>query len=342
MVASKPRKLFAMPWPAVPLRSTLGDWAGKTIAIGGKGDLNTPTTALLEIGKIRRDDQVRVAYVDMAHQKLDPPAEVFLPADLTISEAVLGLAHVRPDRAAVPPKVTGLGQRTNRRGMQAMGAMAAIIIVLALFLRMPEMYMAAVITVLAGVTSLILPKSWQTGIKPRVIDGSREVFASGVYAQLTVDETVANPALLSPRSRVDLVKERFGALRDDIVYRIENSALFDAAAPQTQRFELALMAWDEMSPDAAGLATEVEAAFDAARHHAEELGLDHLPATARDSGRRAARAAHAALHGDTEGERETARRRVADILGSLALYYLPPVDPSTPSLIGRRKEIEPR
>lgn len=45
---SKPRKLPTMPWPAVPLRSTLGDWAGQTLAIGGKGDLNSPTTALLE------------------------------------------------------------------------------------------------------------------------------------------------------------------------------------------------------------------------------------------------------------------------------------------------------
>ena len=331
-----------MPWPAVPLRATLGDWAGKTIAVGGRGDLDTPTTALLEIGKPRRDGQVRVAYVDMAHQKLEPPNEVFLPADLTISEAVLGLAHVRPDRAALPPRVKGLGQQTKQRGMQALAAMTGLIILLALILRMPELYMAALITVAAGAGSLMLPKAWQTGIKPRVIDGSREFFASGVYAQLTVDESVADPARLSPRSRVDLVQERFAALRDDIVYRIENSALFDAAVPQTQRLELALMAWDEMSPDAAALATEVEAAFDDARRHAEELGLDHLPETARDSGRRAARAAHAALHGDTEGERENARRRVADILASLALYYLPPVDPTTPGLIGRRKEIEPR
>ncbi|MBB1483758.1 hypothetical protein H5392_07770 [Tessaracoccus sp. MC1865] len=331
-----------MSWPAVPLRATLGDWAGRTIAIGGKGDLNTPTTALLQIGTVRRDGQVRVAYVDMAHQKLDPPDEVFLPADLTISEAVLGLAHVRPDRAALPPRVKGLGERTKRRGIQALGAVTGVVIVLAMVLQLPELYMVAAINVMAGGVTLMLPKSWQTGIKPRVIDGSREVFASGVYAQLTVDETAADPARLSPRSRVDLVKERLGALRGDIVYRIENSALFDAAVPQTQRLELALMAWDEMSPDVAALATEVEAAFDDARRHAEELGLDHLPETARDSGRRAARAAHAALHGDTEGERETARRRVADILSSLTLYYLPPVDPSTPSLIGQRKQIEPR
>lgn len=320
----------------------LGDWAGKTIAIGGMGDLDTPTTALLEISKVRSDGRVRVAYADMAHQKLEPPEEVFLPADLTISEAVLSLAYVRPDRAAVAPKVSGLGAKTTRRGARELAGLVAAIIVLAIVLEMPWLLGMALISGIISGLALLLPKTLQAGIRPRVLDGGREYFASHVYAQLTVDDTTADPALLSPRSRVDLVKERFGALQGDIVYRIENSALFDAAVPQTQRFELALMAWDELSPQATELATEVEAAFDEARRHAEAVGLDHLPETARNSGRRAARAAHAALHGGTVGERETARRRVADILSSLALYYLPPVDPSTPSLIGERKQIEPR
>jgi hypothetical protein len=32
---------------------------------------------------------------------------------------------------------------------------------------------------------------------------------------------------------------------------------------------------------------------------------------------------------------------VAEILGSLALYYLPPIDPAAPALIGARRQIEP-
>ena len=40
-------------------------------------------------------------------------------------------------------------------------------------------------------------------------------------------------------------------------------------------------------------------------------------------------------------DRERARRRVAEILGSLALYYLPPIDPAAPALIGARRQIEP-
>ena len=39
---------------------------------------------------------------------------------------------------------------------------------------------------------------------------------------------------------------------------------------------------------------------------------------------------------------ETADAGSAELLGSLALYYLPPVDPSAPQLLGERKQIEPR
>ncbi|MDO5677690.1 MAG: hypothetical protein Q4G35_09330 [Propionibacteriaceae bacterium] len=333
-----------MTWPAVPLRSTLGDWAGQTIAVGGQGDLDRPTTALLQIGRKRSDGRVHVVYIDMAFEKLHPPAEVVLPADLTVSEAVLGLAHVRPTRAAVPPKVKGLRGQAPSQGYLALAVMVPLFVILGLLLREPMMVVIGAVSVLITLLAIMAPARFQQGnAVPRVIDErGGEVFASGVYAQLIHDDTVAIPAQLSPRSRVDLVKERFGALQGDIVYRIENSALFDAAVPQTQRFELALMAWDEMSPDVAALAAEVEAAFAEARAHAEDVGLDHLPETARDPGRRAARAAHTALHGDSEGEREAARRRVAEILRSLALYYLPPVDTSAPRLIGQRKQIEPR
>ncbi|MFD0865357.1 hypothetical protein ACFQ06_05960, partial [Tessaracoccus lubricantis] len=278
-----------MSWPAVPLRSTLGDWAGRTIAAGGPGDLGRPTTALLQIGKPTRSGHVRVVHTDMAHEKLDPPSDVTLPADLTVSEAVLALAHVRPDRAAVPPKVKGMRSQNPTAGRRWLGAAVAAIVVLAVVLGQPMLLLSAL---LPGIV-LLVSRSFHSaavtaGMKPRVFDGATEVLASGVHGRLPVDHTEVDAAGLSPRSRVDLVKERLGGLRTDIVYRIENSALFDAAVPQTERLELALLSWDEGSPEATQLATEVERAFDEARRHAEDLGLDHLPTTARDSGRRAA------------------------------------------------------
>lgn len=329
-------------WPPVPLRSTLGDWAGRTIAAGGLGDLGRRTTAVLAISRVRRDGQVRVTYTDLAHEKLDPPSQVLLPADLTVSEAVLGLSHVRPVRAGVPPKVTGLKRGSRRSAALFIGAASVVLLVASVLAQSGYLLLMAFIMGLSAVLGVYGRSLFEAGLKPRVFDGYDEILASDVYGRLEADQSVADPSLLSPGSRVDLVTERYGALRDDIVYRIENSALFDTAVAETQRFKLALLAWDAASPDAASLATEVEAAFDEARRHAEELGLDHLPETARDSGRRAARAAHSALNAGTEGEREAARLRVADILRSLALYYLPTVDPAAPGLIGRRKEIEPR
>lgn len=331
-----------MTWPAVPLRSDLGRWAGKTIAIGGQGDLNRPTTAVMRISRLRRDGQVKVTYADLAHQKLDAPAAILLPAHLTVSEAVLALAHVRPDRAGVPPKVRGLKAEASHLAMPATLAIFVVLFILAVWLEIYGLIFGLLPTFLT--VMLIQMGSNRAGntIRPRITDGGAEILASSVYQLLPRDTAAVDTAALSPASRVDLVKERFGALRDDIIYRIENSALFDGAVPQTNRYQLALLAWDPSSPSVEELATEVEAAFDEARRHAEEIGLDHLPLTARDSGRRAARAAHTALNGTTDGEREAARRRVADILGSLALYYLPAVDPRAPQLIGRRREIEPR
>ncbi len=124
-------------------------------------------------------------------------------------------------------------------------------------------------------------------------------------------------------------------------WRIEFSALFDSAVLQTARFQIALLSWDSGAPRADRLATEVEASFAAARSHAESLGWAHLPTTAREPARRARLAALTALGDGPEGERAAARQRVAGILGSLALYYLPPVDPDTPQLIGERRAIEP-
>ncbi len=89
-----------------------------------------------------------------------------------------------------------------------------------------------------------------------------------------IDAAVSGP---TPSERVQVVQERYGALLTDAVYRIENSALFDAAVPSTQRFQVALATWDPDAPDAVGLASQIETTFQNAREDAERLGFDHLP-----------------------------------------------------------------
>lgn len=92
------------------------------------------------------------------------------------------------------------------------------------------------------------------------------------------------------------IKEAYGGLLSDVVYRITNSALFDPSVPQTREFTLLMAQWDDLPDDAsettaAELARALRIAFDTARANAEALGLTHLPSTARPPARRAVKAA---------------------------------------------------
>lgn len=139
-------------------------------------------------------------------------------------------------------------------------------------------------------------------------------------------EAPADPE--AARRRVTEVKESYGALLTDVVYRIENSALFDNAVPESKEFQLELMRWDDhqarlTADELQELSRSVALAFDTARANAERIGLKHLPLTARRTAHQAAKAATLARSASTEGEREAARAKVAKLLARLGLYYLP-------------------
>lgn len=128
---------------------------------------------------------------------------------------------------------------------------------------------------------------------------------------------------------VDDVKEEYGRLLSDIVYRIENPALFDPHEPTSKEFTLALLQWDNNDgvvgdDERRDLARRVRATFTAARANAERIGMRHLPEQYRDRAGTALKAARLATDkGATESERETALRRAVEILDELALYFLP-------------------
>lgn len=155
-------------------------------------------------------------------------------------------------------------------------------------------------------------------------------------AMQRIDAAVSGP---TPSERVQVVQERYGALLTDAVYRIENSALFDAAVPSTQRFQVALATWDPDAPDAVGLASQIETTFQNAREDAERLGFDHLPQVARSPARRAVKAITLGLAAPPGPEREVALKGASTTLKELALYYLPVIDPAAPTLIATRKEL---
>lgn len=133
--------------------------------------------------------------------------------------------------------------------------------------------------------------------------------------------------------RVEQIKADYGRLSTDIIYRIENAALFDTADPVTTRFQTALISFDTNQDQGLNrleeLAGEVEVTFAVAQDHAETVGLHHLPEGNRDAARRASNAARLAERATTDGERIASMHQVARILDSLALYYLPRVNPKT-------------
>ena len=144
------------------------------------------------------------------------------------------------------------------------------------------------------------------------------------------------PAALAAAKLVADVKEQYGTLLADICYRIENPALFDPADDAAKRLATALIRWDDgqgrLDPsELSTAAAEVRVAFDAARAHAEAVGMAYLPEEARPKAETALKAARLAQSTKVPAERSAALRQVSAILDGLALYYLP--NPAEASLM---------
>lgn len=319
------------------------------VAVSGTGPDGRPTLVLVKAAP-HRDGTVQVWVSDSAVRTPMPRAVRAVTDDGVPLRAAV-LAHADVDAAAaafVPSRVkwpSNMASRGVAQWWMLGAAVSMVAMVVLVMLGLPQVGLP--LALLAGGMAILGRRRDGATNQPAAVIrpsssgaafGWTQMMPSAVLARIPPPEAAAG---VTPAERVGVVQAAYGAKLSDIVYRIENSALFDASVPQTQRFQVALLAWDESSPDAASLADEVERSFDDARATAERVGLEHLPETARGPARRAGRAAVVALSDAPAAEREAAARRVAGILSSLALFYLPTVDPATPSLIGRRREIEP-
>lgn len=139
---------------------------------------------------------------------------------------------------------------------------------------------------------------------------------------------IADQSDLAER-QVLAVKEAYGRLLTDLSYRVEHPALFDTDCPDTEPFSLALVEWDttqrHLTPaDRRALASRVAATFQHARHHAERVGMEHLPKPQRRVVRRAAKALRIASDPHaTSKERDAALQWAVKLLDGLVLHYLP-------------------
>ncbi len=323
-----------MDWPAIALDARVADLAGRHVAVHGIGPDGKATVVLITFGRVRRGE-VLARVSDTATREPMPVAQrVTCPGSVSLRAIVLAHTAVRSTSAAEPSRIRW-PISGSRMALPVMVGLIVVVVVAAVLLGQPQLLVFAV--------PLAASAWWQRGsrnlmLQPAVIANSWQLLPSQVMARIPLDVTPAGPTSLD---RVEVVKAAYGELLSDIVYRIENSALFDTAQPATNRFQVALLTWDAGSPHAVEMADEIEVSFAAARRGAEQLGLAHLPLTARGSAHRAAKAATTALSDAPEAERAAALERADEILTSLALYYLPTVDRTSPSLIGSRRAIEP-
>ena len=316
------------------LDARVADLEQRHVAVRGIGPDGKPTVVLATFGRVRRGE-VLARVSDTATREPMPVAQrVSCPGSVSLRAVVLAHTAVRSNSAAEPSRIRW-PISGSRMALPAMVALMVMVVLAAVLLGDPSLLVFAV--------PLAASAWWQRNgrqlmLQPAVIADSWQLLPSQVMARIPLDTTPAGP---TPRDRVEVVKSAYGQLLSDIVYRIENSALFDNAHPATNRFQVALLTWDAGSPHAAEMADEIETSFAAAQRDAEQLGLTNLPLTARSSAHRAAKAATTALSNAPEKERAAALLRADEILTSLSLYYLPTVDRTSPSLIGSRRAIEP-
>ena len=277
-----------MDWPGIALDDRAIDLAGRHVAVRGIGPNGKPTVVLATFDRARRGE-LSASVCDTATREPMPVAQrVMCPGSVSLRDFVLAHTSVRPTSAAEPSRIRWpiSGSRVT---LPAMATIVIAVVLAAMLLRQPALLLFAL--------PLAASAWWQRDarhllLQPAVIADSWQLLPPHVMARVPIDATPAGP---SPLDRVEVVKTTYDRLLSDVVYRIENSALFDNAHPATNRFQVALLTWDATSPHAAQMADEIEGSFDVVRHDAEELGLTHLPRTARSSAHRAAKAAAIAL-----------------------------------------------
>lgn len=128
--------------------------------------------------------------------------------------------------------------------------------------------------------------------------------------------------------RIAEIRAEYGALKLDLLARIDEPALFDGSEPLTARFLSALVEADDVAdelplPQLEALASRLEVSFEVAKAHARTVGIHHVPDDRRDDARRASKVARLARSATSDGERRAAVAQLGRILDGMALHYMP-------------------
>lgn len=290
------------------------------------------TVAVAEVLRSGATNLIRATVSTRRH-----PRHLKIPDTQTLSDVAAKAVEMKPVRAFLIPDGQEMHMTINVAWELARVLVASVALAGALFgaVLLPGPWPILLGIALVGL--VVLSFTWHPR-DTRPWTHTLRTAAGGYRLESILDQ---RPAVGEASAHVDEVKEEYGRLLSDIIYRIECPALFDAAVGPTRAFTAALLQWDSagssLTPaERSELAAKVRVTFDAARANAEAIGINHIPEESRESARRAAKALRLAASTRNEQERAAAQQQAVRILNSLALYYLPDPDETTTMLEGRR------
>lgn len=350
-----------MRWQQVRLDDTLADWVSQTILVLGDDATGVRRYAVAELKPGRGDDSCKVRWMlpDPDGNTVRPVHTDRVTAGTNLRDWALAYPQLSPVKAvSLPahtvrftPRERPLSARQERLFNQiATAALGAILgAIVGGVIREPILVLA--LSVIGAIGGLLYARN--TPQLRRLHGQGKAMVDQGVYrggrlGDKKVRRYVRDARPFGVRAAVtgavttgNEVLDTYSNLLSDIVYRIENPALFDDAVPTTRRFTLAILAWEDAGEkERPAAAAQLRASFEAARQYAEGVGLGHYSEADRAAGRRLLAASRVAVdEGATAGERSAARRRIVELLGSLALYYLPEVDPDRPELVRAPRQL---
>lgn len=128
--------------------------------------------------------------------------------------------------------------------------------------------------------------------------------------------------------QVDAIKLEMGRLRSDIVWTIENSALWDISVPTSKAFFTALSVWDDHRSswsidERVSASAELKVLWNAAVDTATRLGIDHLSVDDRPKAATAIKLVRKAASTSSDSERHQLMAKAAEILSSIMSITIP-------------------
>lgn len=128
--------------------------------------------------------------------------------------------------------------------------------------------------------------------------------------------------------QVDAIKLEMGRLRTDVVWTIENSALWDISVPTSKAFFTALTVWDDHRSgwsinERVRASAELKVLWNAAVDTATRLGIDHLSVSDRPKAATAIKLVRKAASTSSDSERHQLMAKAAAILSSVMSITIP-------------------